>query len=100
MKTMARLIAAMLALMLGAPNAVHAAEAPAPAPPATKAGQGLEQGCKENDGTWATRGKGGICTVKHDPAAKKKKKQTLEQWCKAHGGTWTSDGHQGGSCSL
>lgn len=97
MKTLTSPIALMLALMLGVPNAVLAADAPA----ATKTKQSLEQGCKENDGTWAARGaQGGVCTVKQDPTAKKKKKQTLEQWCKSHGGTWTSDGYQGGSCAL
>lgn len=101
MKIPPGVVAPMLALTLGVANAVFAADAPAGAPPGAKAKQTLEEGCKENDGVWASRGRQrGICTVKVDPTAKKKKKQTLEQWCKDHGGTWTSDGHQGGSCAL
>jgi hypothetical protein len=101
MKSLTGVVAAMLALTLGVANAVFAADAPAGTPAAARAKQALEEGCKENEGMWASRGRqGGICTVTQDPAAKKQEKQTLEQWCKAHGGTWTSDGHQGGSCSL
>lgn len=85
---------------LGASNAVFAADAPGSTPAAKKAKQTLEEGCKDQGGTWTSgRHQGGVCTFTVEKAARKKK-QTLEQWCKDHGGTWTSDGHQGGSCAL
>jgi hypothetical protein len=78
MKTPTSAIALLPALALGASDAVLAADAPGGVPAAGKTKQTLEEGCKEHDGTWASRGRqGGICTVNQDPAAKKKK-QTLE----------------------
>lgn len=70
--------------------------------PPDSAKQTLEEGCRDNGGTWTSHGRqGATCTLTLDNATrKKKKKQTLEQWCKSHGGTWTSDGYQGGSCAL